>query len=67
MASTLQCKVQLSRDEPAFAKAISEWGFEQEGLSWRGKVAAPDRLRFLGVLSRYAGVLAAIEMRENGR
>lgn len=67
MASTLQCQVRLSRDEPAFAKAIADWGFVADGLSWRGKVAAPDRLRFLGVLSRYAGVLSAIEMRENGQ
>ncbi|GAB4290762.1 MAG: hypothetical protein Kow0096_04480 [Thiohalomonadaceae bacterium] len=65
MASTLQCQVKLSRDEPAFAKAIAEWGFTVDGLAWSGKVAAPDRLRFLGVLSRYAGVLAAIEMRES--
>lgn len=67
MASTLQCKVRLSRDEPAFAKAITDWGFVADGLSWQGKVAAPDRLRFLGVLSRYAGVLAELDMRENGR
>lgn len=64
MASTLQCQVQLSRDEPAFAKAMAEWGFTSAGLTWSGRVAAPDRLRFLGVLSRYAGVLAALEMRE---
>jgi len=64
MGSALFCQISLSRDEPAFAKAISEWGFKAEGLSWSGKVAAPDRLRFLGVLSRYAGLLAAIEMRE---
>lgn len=67
MASTLQCKVRLSHDEPAFAKAIADWGFVADGLSWQGKVAAPDRLRFLGVLSRYAGVLAELDMRENGR
>ncbi|MFA5628064.1 MAG: ABC transporter ATP-binding protein [Thiohalomonadaceae bacterium] len=65
MSSTLHCQLELSRDEPAFAKAIAEWGFAGDGLSWQGKVAAPDRLRFLGVLSRYAGALSAIEMREN--
>lgn len=67
MSSTLLCEVRLSRDEPAFAKTIADWGFAADGLSWRGKVAAPDRLRFLGVLSRYAGVLSAIELRENGQ
>ncbi len=55
----------LSRPEKAFAKAIGEWNFtsDKAGLVWSGEVAAPDRLRFLGTLSRYAGILAAIEIR----
>jgi len=34
------------------------------GLNWEGTVAGPDRLRFLGVLSRYAALLAHIRMDE---
>ena len=32
--------------------------------SWSGVIAGPDRLRFLGMLSRYAALLAGIEMHE---
>ncbi|MCW9021398.1 MAG: hypothetical protein OQK42_00420, partial [Sedimenticola sp.] len=50
-----------------FAKAIGEWGFtgSEDGKEWRGHVAGPDRLRFLGVLSRYAALLSGIEMHES--
>jgi ABC-2 type transport system ATP-binding protein len=64
MASRLQCRIGLIRAEGAFAKSISEWGFtgSSDGLVWEGQVAGPDRLRFLGVLSRYAALLASIQM-----
>lgn len=69
MASRLSCKVRLIQPEEAFAKAIAEWGFagSEDGLVWQGFVAGPDRLRFLGLLSRYAALLASIEMDEEGR
>ncbi|MCB2101538.1 MAG: ABC transporter ATP-binding protein [Rhodobacterales bacterium] len=64
MASRLDCTVTLSRVEPAFAKVLADWGFADVGggRAWQGQVAGPDRLRFLGVLSRYAGVLAGVTM-----
>ncbi len=60
----LVCRIGLTREEPAFAKAVTEWGFHSSGdeLHWEGIVAGPDRLRFLGVLSRYAGLLKTIHM-----
>jgi len=66
MAERLECRVRLSRSEDAFCRALGEWGFQPEngGLHWRGQVAGPDRLRFLGMVSRYVGVLAGLEMRE---
>ncbi len=73
LSSLLSCKISMIRYEPAFAKALSEWGFSTagEGTEWTGVVAGPDRLRFLGMLARYAGLLAGIEMDEasapNGR
>lgn len=65
--SMLECVLRLNRVEDAFAKAIGQWGFEDtgDGLNWRGKVAGPDRLRFLGLMSRYAGVVADLEMKES--
>lgn len=66
LASKLYCRVGLIRREEAFAKSIRAWGFSTPdgGLSWEGHVAGPDRLRFLGVLSRYAALLAHISMDE---
>jgi ABC-2 type transport system ATP-binding protein len=56
----------MIKPEPAFAKALTEWGFnmQSDGVSWNGIIAGPDRLRFLGMLSRYAALLASIEMHE---
>lgn len=66
MNSRLLCRIVLSRPEAAFAKAIAEWGFADsgDGEAWEGVVAGPDRLRFLGILSRYAGLLKTIQMDE---
>ena len=69
MSSMLDCRITLARDRAAFAKAARSWGFEQvEGRNeWRGTVAGPDRLRFLGVLSRYAASICGIEMKERNQ
>lgn len=66
MDSILDCEVKIIHPEAAFAKAIKEWDFKtnDDGITWQGKVAGPDRLRFLGVLSRYAGLLNGIHMEE---
>jgi ABC-2 type transport system ATP-binding protein len=65
LSSILNCKLQLSQNNEAFSKSIQEWGFKKTDTGWQGKVAGPDRLRFLGVLSRYAGLLSGIEMKES--
>ncbi len=66
MSSQLRCSVRMIKPEQAFAKALSEWGFSQQSddVNWSGIIAGPDRLRFLGMLSRYAALLASIEMHE---
>ncbi len=67
-ASTVVCcSLVLSRIDDAFSKAIREWGFEDKstGLNWQGEVAAADRLRFLGLLSRYSSILKNIRLDEN--
>jgi ABC-2 type transport system ATP-binding protein len=66
MSSRLFCRLSLIRAEKAFAKTIAEWGFQgsQDGVVWEGYVAGPDRLRFLGVLSRYAALLGSIRLDE---
>ena len=67
LSSRLWCRVSLIQPEGAFAKAIGHWSFRgtKDGLVWEGYVAGPDRLRFLGVLARYAALLAGINMEED--
>lgn len=66
LASLLDCRLVLKQPQQAFANSIRDWGFEasDEGRVWHGQVAGPDRLRFLGVLSRYAGLLTGVHMSE---
>jgi len=67
LASVLVCCLTLSRSDSAFAETIREWGFvdSEDGRVWRGEIAGADRLRFLGVLSRYAALLKGIQLDEN--
>ena len=67
MDSVLGCVITLSRVDEAFSKTIQSWGFEPSAGNsvWYGRVSGPDRLRFLGMLSRYAGLLAGIELSES--
>ena len=63
--SLLQTEIKIKREDEAFAKAIKLWNFETDNNTlWQGEVAGPDRLRFLGVLSRYAAILKDIHMVE---
>lgn len=66
LSSRLECTLGLSRADEAFARAIKAWGFisSQGGTRWQGEVAGPDRLRFLGLLSRYAALLGSIHWDE---
>ncbi len=66
LAGKVRCRLVLRRVETAIAKALAEWGLngDVDGLVWQGAIAGPDRLRFLGMLARYVGVLTHIEMEE---
>ena len=65
MTSRLACVLRMSRDDAAFARALTEWGFSGSGSHWTGMINGPDRLRFLGMLSRYTGVIAGLELKES--
>jgi len=69
LSGLLDCRIEVRRAEPAFVKAIGAWNFRDggDGLAWEGEVAGPDRLRFLGMLSRYVAVVSHISMREQGK
>jgi ABC-2 type transport system ATP-binding protein len=66
LSGRLQCHIVVKRVEPAFVKAIGAWGFRDlgEGRVWEGDVAGPDRLRFLGMVSRYVALVSHISLRE---
>ncbi len=66
LSGLLECTVVLRRADGAIAKALAEWGFhpQPEGLEWTGTVAGADRLRFMGLLSRYVGLLTRVSIDE---
>ncbi|PKO88909.1 MAG: ABC transporter ATP-binding protein, partial [Betaproteobacteria bacterium HGW-Betaproteobacteria-10] len=66
LTATLACRVVLSRFEPAFAKALDGWKFtsRNDNLVWEGSIAGPDRLRFLGIISRYTALVSELSLAE---
>ena len=67
LSGKLICRLSLRRSEEAIAKALTDdWSFRNlgNGTEWGGVIAGPDRLRFLGTLSRYVGLLTRISMDE---
>jgi ABC-2 type transport system ATP-binding protein len=66
LTGSLECHVAVKRAEPALAKALTAWDFTDlgDGLAWQGRVAGPDRLRFLGMASRYVGLISELSLRE---
>jgi ABC-2 type transport system ATP-binding protein len=66
LGSQLSCRLELSRADEAVARALATWGLRGSaaGTIWEGTIPGPDRLRFLGTASRYAGLLVSLELRE---
>ncbi|MBI4755847.1 MAG: ABC transporter ATP-binding protein [Betaproteobacteria bacterium] len=66
LTGMLACRICVKRFEPALAKALGSWNFNDlgGGLEWQGTVAGPDRLRFLGMTSRYVALISDISMTE---
>ncbi|PWB55867.1 MAG: ABC transporter ATP-binding protein [Nitrosomonadales bacterium] len=67
LTGMLACRLSLRRAEDSIAKALRGWNFQGsgDGLEWQGSVAGPDRLRFIGMISRYVGILTRIRLDEN--
>jgi len=66
LTAVLDCRIALSRFEPAFAKALDGWKFtaSADNLVWEGAIAGPDRLRFLGIVSRYTALVSDLSLAE---
>jgi len=69
MDSVLICRLSMNRDESSFAKALKEWKFKPTSgeYAWEGQVAGPDRLRFLGMISRYVAIVKSFSLEPNGK
>ncbi|MDO8932422.1 MAG: ABC transporter ATP-binding protein [Rhodocyclaceae bacterium] len=67
LSGLLSCRVTVKRAEPALAKALGAWNFRDvadDGTEWEGEVAGPDRLRFIGMISRYVAVVNHVSLTE---
>jgi len=66
LSGMLACRIVIKRFEPAFAKAIDAWRFRasDDNLVWTGNIAGPDRLRFLGMISRYTALIGDLSLTE---
>jgi ABC-2 type transport system ATP-binding protein len=66
LAGRFACRLVARRADAALAKALEAWHFSvaADGLAWSGEVAGPDRLRFIGVLSRYVALIDDLSLHE---
>ncbi|MFN4148888.1 MAG: ATP-binding cassette domain-containing protein, partial [Rhodocyclaceae bacterium] len=66
LSGVFSCRLVTRRADAALAKTLASWKFTSDaaGVVWHGEVAGPDRLRFLGMLSRYVALLADLALSE---
>ncbi len=67
LTGMLAGRVTSRHAEPALAKALGQWNFralDVGGTQWEGQIAGPDRLRFLGTVSRYVAVVTHVSLTE---
>ena len=68
LSGQFSCRISIKRNEAAFVKAMQTWGFRDlgNGLEWEGDVPGPDRLRFMGMTSRYVALISDYSLQEVG-
>lgn len=66
LSGRYHCRLAARRVDTALAKALGSWKFaaDDSGLVWTGEVAGPDRLRFIGMLSRYVALIGDLSLHE---
>jgi ABC-2 type transport system ATP-binding protein len=67
LSGQFNCRISIKRSEPAFTKAMATWNFRDtgNGLEWAGEVPGPDRLRFIGMTSRYVALISDFTLNES--
>ena len=68
LSGSFVCRILTKRSEAAFSKAMLTWNFRDigNGLEWEGEVPGPDRLRFIGMTSRYVALISDFSLHEAG-
>jgi ABC-2 type transport system ATP-binding protein len=68
LSGRFACRLVSRRTDAALAKTLATWRFtaDASGLVWNGEVAGPDRLRFMGMLSRYVALIGDLSLHEAG-
>jgi ABC-2 type transport system ATP-binding protein len=63
LTDRFDCSVELVRADPACQRALEGWSLEADASGQRfvGRIAAPERLRFLGTISR-SGIIVRLEI-----
>jgi ABC-2 type transport system ATP-binding protein len=66
LSGRFACRLVARRTDGALANALAAWKFaaDETGRVWTGEVAGPDRLRFLGMLSRYVALIGELTLHE---
>jgi ABC-2 type transport system ATP-binding protein len=66
LSGRFACRLVSRRADAALANALATWQFtaDPSGLTWTGEVAGPDRLRFIGMLSRYVALIGDLSLCE---
>jgi ABC-2 type transport system ATP-binding protein len=66
LSGRFACRLVARRADAALAKALGAWKFAADaaGLVWQGEVAGPDRLRFIGMISRYVALISDLNLAE---
>ncbi|MBI5901264.1 MAG: ABC transporter ATP-binding protein [Rhodocyclales bacterium] len=66
LSGQFACRIAIKRNEAAFLKAMQTWNFRDtgNGLEWVGVVPGPDRLRFMGMTSRYVALISDFSLAE---
>ena len=66
LSGQFACRISIKRSEAAFIKAMGAWNFSDmgNGLEWAGVVPGPDRLRFMGMTSRYVALISNFSLAE---
>jgi ABC-2 type transport system ATP-binding protein len=65
LGGLIACRLELRRSDATVAKALEDWGLTPHSDTlWTGQIPGADRLRFLGLLSRYVGVVRRVSLDE---